>query len=399
MAAIAPSEPYSIFIRKIGWSVGLEDTFSRVRDLVQLYVADKEISPASWDRLVRDEKNGWGLQTNNIADFFNALQLIKVQKREVHVLPCLDALALAYLDIENDQQFSDALKFILGSQLILADGDIFLNFLAGQFAREKVEPLLRGMILEKRARLLNVVRAPQLSERVIRSISIDVQHTNMGGAAVGKSLSETKRTTPLASRTAPLSSRLDPQKVEISDDYFRKVTGRRRDWARSLGLIDNDLALTKVGTTLLSCFRRAMGCSDDGPITCWPLSLDLERLHLLPEKLSIPRISLWDHICTVREGLKFDAAGTTEAGSATQEVFTQFESMYASYRRLCPKRDLLRREIPIGVFFHAVVACYIAKCRPLPDLRSTMEALGSDSSGSIIYRNSKNFEATISLRA
>lgn len=398
MAAIAPSDPYSIFIRKIGWSVGLENTFSRVSDLVQLYVANKEISPTTWANLVRDEKIGWGLQSNNIADFFSSLQLIKVQKREVHVLPCLDALALARMNLGNDQQFSDALKFILGSQLILADGDIFLNFLAGQFVREKVEPLLRRMILEKRNRLIKVIRAPQLSERVIRSVAIDVQHTNMGGAAVGKSLSDTRRRAPLTPRLAPLASRLDPNKVEISDDYFRKVTGRRRDWARSLGLINEDLEFTNVGTTLLSTFRLAMGCSDDGPVICWPLAHELENLHLFPEKLSIPRLSLWNHICTVREGLMFDAAGNADSKSVKQEVLQQFESMYAFYRSLCPKRDLLRREIPIGVFFHAAVGCYIAKQIPLPDLNSIMWALGSDTSGSIIYRKSKNFEATVTLR-
>lgn len=398
MAATAPSNPYSIFIKKIGWSVGLENTFSRVNDLVRLYVAEKEITPASWGHLLRDEKNGWGLATNNIADFFNDLQLIKVEKREVHVLPCLDSLALAYMELGDSDQFSDAFKFILGSQLILTDGDIFLNFLAGGFVREKVEPLLRGMILGKRTKLLSVVKSPQLSERVIRAVAIEVQPTNVGGAAVGKTLSEMKRTAPLSKRTTPLASRFDPQKVEISDDYFRKVTGRRKDWARSLGLIDASSNLTRIGNTLLSCFRKVMNCSDAGPITCWPLSHELERVHLLPEKLSIPRLSLWDHICAVREGLTYDLAGITKSSVVNQEVLEQFKNMYTNYRSLCPKRDLLRREIPIGVFFHAAVGCYIAKGNPLPDLPNLILGLSSDSLGSVIYRKSKNFEATISIR-
>jgi hypothetical protein len=94
-----------------------------------------------------------------------------------------------------------------------------------------------------------------------------------------------------------------------------------------------------------------------------------------------------------------DGPGSVANTLGDQEVLEIFRLLYASYRTLCPRRELLRREVPVGVFLHAAVACYIANREPLPDLRSAIERLGSDIGGPIIYRKSKNFEATISIKS
>src|SRR5258708_15808929 len=100
MAATAQSDPYSIFIRKIGWSVGLENKLGRVSDLTDLYVREKDLTIQAWNHLVHDPKDGWGLKNDHVADFFRSIGLVSKQKNEIHVLPGLDALAIATLELE-----------------------------------------------------------------------------------------------------------------------------------------------------------------------------------------------------------------------------------------------------------------------------------------------------------
>ena len=57
MAATAHSDPYAIFLRKIGYSVGLEFTAERVQDLVASYIKNRDITAAGWHSLVTGSKD------------------------------------------------------------------------------------------------------------------------------------------------------------------------------------------------------------------------------------------------------------------------------------------------------------------------------------------------------
>lgn len=397
MAAIALSEPYAIAIRKIGWSVGLEYTFSRVDDLVRLYVAKKEVSITNWHQLVHHKEHGWGLSTDLIGDFFASIGLVRVSRREIQILPCLDALALAYIEISDTEKSQQALRIILGSFIVLADGDIFLNFLAGEFKREMVEARLREMILTKRNHFLQVMKSPQLSNRLTRIISIDVQSTNTGGAAVRKSLSEKRRLQPLEARTAPLSQRIDPTKFEVSNDYFRKVTPKRKDWAASLGLIDQESNLNERGKNFLKKFHILTGSPEYQGIAYWPHVNELERIHLSPEKLNIPNITLWKHINAMFEGLS--EATVNSSNPITQnDVSDLLSRMFSTYKSLTPKRSLLRKEMPISVFMHAAVAVFFSKNEALPPLDTLVNQIASNINSTVIYRPSKNFDGMLSIK-
>lgn len=402
MAAIAQSNPYDVFIRKIGWSVGLESTYERVLDLVKLYVRDREITPLTWRRLVEDKEYGWGLKNDHIADFFSALHLIRRQKNEIQILPCLDALALVYVQLDSENAYRVAQKLILGSEFVLSDGDIFLNLLAGKFDRVLCETFLRKMILTKREKILKVVKAPQLMVKVVKGISIDVQVTNIGGAGAGKSLSQQKRFTPLSPRTEALSQRVDPLKVDISDDYFRKVMGRRKDWAASLELVGKDGALNATADGLLQAIAELNGyqCAGSEPMVCWPLDFELRRIHLSPEILGIPSITLWSHICAMRKGFGLDACGYASNSSEVEtEVLNLLREMCMQFRKFNPKRSLLRKEVPISTFLHAATAFYVSMEKPLPLIREIVERFGMSPDSDVIFRRSKNFEATLSLKA
>jgi len=76
MAATVHSDPYAIFLRKIGYSVGLEYTAERTEGLATRYLRDRDLTVASWHKLVtgnKDEGN-WGrdrsclLYTSDAAD-------------------------------------------------------------------------------------------------------------------------------------------------------------------------------------------------------------------------------------------------------------------------------------------------------------------------------------------
>ena len=69
MAAIAQSDSYTIFIRKIGYSVGLEHTLDRLGNLYALYSSSKDVTVSSWRELVRGNDK-WRLKSDNITDFF-----------------------------------------------------------------------------------------------------------------------------------------------------------------------------------------------------------------------------------------------------------------------------------------------------------------------------------------
>lgn len=396
MAVIAPSNPFDVFIKKIGWSVGLEATFERVYQLVEHYVSEREISVSGWDKLAHSEA-GWGLKNDLIADFFSSIDVIRRQRQEIHVLPCLDALALAKIELSDERKYSIAHNMILGSHIVLADGDIFLNFLSGAFVREHVEPLLISMILWKRQKLLSSVRAPQAAERIIRAVSIELQTTNSGGAPAAKKLSDLRRTEPLTQMRTPLKT-CDPNRVVISDDYFKKVTRSRRDWARALGLANRTGERTGQGDKFLAAFERLAATDQSKAFAYWPMAFELQRVHLTPESLNIPRLALRDHIETMRQGLGLDYGGILSDDEGEGEVVDMLSRMYQSYRELCPARRLLRKEIPISTFVHAAASCFSVNGKPLPDIANIVMKAGLDPTSGVVFRQSRNFGATVSLK-
>ena len=100
MADIAESDQFSIFMRKIGYSVALEHTFSRLIDLANVYAANCHIALADWQNLVYEK---WELKTDNIADVFRALEVIQRARGTINVLPMLDMLGVLRLEYKKSE--------------------------------------------------------------------------------------------------------------------------------------------------------------------------------------------------------------------------------------------------------------------------------------------------------
>lgn len=258
-------DPYEVLIRKIGYSVGLEATRERARDLAELYATSGGLSSTDWSELV---KSRWNLSTDHIAKVFAELNLVRVQPGAIDTLYGLDALGILWKQL-TPTEFEPALDAVLTALILIADADIFLNCMAGNFETEDCEGLLLSMIHDKRTDAHKAIRLSGLREKVDRVINIEVQKTNKGGALAAKGIDALKRTTALESKLGPLQK---PQSdvPTISADYLRKVPPRRRDWARSVGLFEEDTR-TPLGNKLLEAFSHA-GCRyPDGAYTLWPL--------------------------------------------------------------------------------------------------------------------------------
>jgi hypothetical protein len=145
----ARSKEFAVFIRKIGYSGGLEYTLERLRDFARLYGGQDTLTYADISRLLHAPKpNGWGLDRNNehILDVLRSLGVVDVRRGEVAVLEAGDALGVLKRLQDGGPAFDDSIKFIFAHSLSLADGDVFFNALASCFDAEEFARRLLRMV-------------------------------------------------------------------------------------------------------------------------------------------------------------------------------------------------------------------------------------------------------------
>jgi hypothetical protein len=390
MVATIHRDPYRLLIRKIGYSVGLENTLERVRDLTYLYAQEKIVTSSNITELLRKK---WELKTDNILDFFNELDLIHFEAGAIFVLPTLDALAiLCWKLIEAD--FELALRAILLCSILSSDGDIFLNCLSARFDRDAVRTQLTRMVELKRARVKAAIRTPQAIRKIDRFIAIENQTTNKGGAVAGQGINALHRREVLEVKRGPLAV-ASSTPVVVSNDYLRKVPGRRRDWAVSLKLADDEGALTDPGKRLLELFAR-LEQENAGTFTFWPYPDELRQLNLNKKDVQ------WTTPDRERiiYGLKEVMTGETfRTESCSYETSVEWlETTFMSYRALNPVRSMVRVELPLRVARLVALGFSCAKNPKDYDvLAMVMEAQNRDQT--IEFRPSRQHEGSIVFRS
>lgn len=344
MVATIHRDPFHLLIRKIGYSVGLENTLARIRDVVLLYAKELSVSSGALTSLIHDKESGWGLATDNILDFFSELDLVRSEANAIFVLPTLDALAVLSLELEPSD-FEEALKAITLFSILSADGDIFLNCLDVGFERDRVRDRLVEMIHEKRRFAKEAFGSGRASVKVDRFITIETQRSNRGGASAGQGVAALQRREPLRSERGPLAAETATE-ISVSDDYLRKVPGRRRDWARSLGLVEATDTLAGAGERLLELFSN-LGQRASTAYTFWPYADELPQLKLQPENLP------WrtPERQAVTYGLKEVMLGRPfgERPASTTETVEWLKHIFTRYRTLNPSRSIVRVELPVRV--------------------------------------------------
>ncbi|THF60383.1 hypothetical protein [Pseudothauera rhizosphaerae] len=390
MVATIHRDPYRLLIRKIGYSVGLEHTLERVRDLADLYAGEGSVTSSNISELLRTK---WGLKTNNILDFFNELDLVRSEANTIFVLPTLDALAILRREL-TETDFELALRAVLLCSMLSSDGDIFLNCLSAHFDRDAVRARLISMVELKRARVKAVIRTPQAARKIDRFIAIETQKTNKGGAVAGQGINALHRREMLEIKRGPLAAE-SSMPAAVSDDYLRKVPGRRRDWAITLGLIDDEGSLTGSGERLMALFAR-LEQEGTGTFTFWPYPDELRQLNLKDSDVLWVTPDRESIIYGLKEVMTSEAFG---AALCPHEATVEWLiAIFASYRALNPARSMVRVELPLRVARLVALGFSCANSPKDYDVLATvMEAQSRDQT--IELRPSRQHEGSIVFRS
>ena len=395
MAATAHSDPYSIFMRKIGYSVGLERTLERTGDLQAMYTKNRDVTASIWKELVSGPEH-WNLKSDNITDVFYSLRLIQRVAGDILVLENLDAMAITSVLLKNVQEKEAARSFLMLWAILVNDGEIFVNLLLAGFEEKQIKETLSTMRLRKRTALSAVLGGKESARQINRIITIERQEKNKGSAGVGQSIASLKRTESLQPEKTSVGDVVESDAIVFSKDYFRKVPPRRKDWARSLGLWENETGLTQRGKDFIEGLTQTEYI-DEGLFTYWPMDYELVRAGFRSDLLGKDAKSLWD--CLVDFGSAYSGLQVKEpsAGDADSAI-ALIDKMLDVFRTLHVRKAMLRREIPITVAYPAAVACACATREPVLNLPAAIEAEQKGERRRLAFRQSRNTGGTLSLK-
>ena len=403
MAATAHSDPYAIFLRKIGYSVGLEFTAERVEGLVSRYLQERDLTVGGWHQLVSGskEEGNWARDKSaekHIADFLYSLRLVQRTAGDVLILENLDAIAITSSILKNASEREAARGFLLLWGILVNDGEIFVNLLLAGFQEQQIKDTLTAMMGQKRTDLSAILAGKVSAKRINRVITIERQSQNKGSAGAGQSVTSLRRTEPL--QVEHTFGRLvkEDNAIEFSDDYFRKVPPRRRDWASSLGLWDDEKpSLTQLGHEFVDGLRETGYIDAHDRFTFWPMNYELVRSGFRPDLFGEETKSLW--ACLVDfagayAGLRVKAA--TEGDSDT--AVSLIGNMIEVFRSLHIRKAMLRRELPITVAYPAAIAMACAEGKPVLDLPVAIAEEQKGEERRLGFRQSRHTGGTLSVR-
>lgn len=393
MVGTAQAADFAIFMRKIGYSVGLENLVARASDFGRAYADHESFRYSDWVRLVREN---WGLKSDGISDVFASLRIVHIVNRDPIPGPIGEALGILARRLDGGR-YERAVRFLVLLTVISQDGDIFLNALASNFRREEFRESLLQVVRSKRETLFSVFGSYQEKEAVFRAVAIDRQRTNRGSSG-GKNLDSLARGRPLRDRSAGLGL---PQKLDLmgldepSDDYLDKVLVTRRGWAESLGLYNG--ALTDRCIRLLLWLREhSFGCGA-GPFLVWPTTFEIAKARFdLGTFSAIPIQSTLDFMRVVAEGINGRSVATLASSPSGVSLVSYIAAVYDDFRSLSQNRSMIRNELPLAVLGATWYAeaesngASVALERPLIDAASL--------EGGLIIRTSQTIELAITVK-
>jgi len=285
MADIHQSKQYEKLIRRIGYSVGLEEPVERIGKLVNLYVEERDINMALWKRLVKEEygrkisddlesvKWGGSRKTNkklgaedHFADFYSELNLISHKNNQIFPLYGLEMLSILRQYFSDNIKYQMALKSIILFFILEADGDIFLNCLLGDFEKERVKENLIQMFHTKKEAYLKSYISPYSRNKL--SLLFKVQTSTAQENIFDRKV-------------------VKKEEIEIPEDYISKVLPSRKGWATQLGLFSEKI--DELGLKLLS-FLSKMQIINGSFAVFYCYSENHKALFIDEEKAGIPPI-------------------------------------------------------------------------------------------------------------
>lgn len=392
MVGTAQAADFAIFMRKVGYSVGLESLVARAGDFGRAYAGRESFRYADWIRLVHEN---WKLKSDNIGDVFASLRIVRIVNRDPIPGPIGEALGIMARRFDGEE-YERAVRFLVLLTIIAQDGDIFLNALANNFRRKEFKESLLQVIRSKRDALFSVFGGYQEKEAVFRAVTIDRQRTNRGSSG-GKSLDLLAKGRPLTDRTAGLGL---PQKIDLtrvdepSDDYLDKILVTRRGWAEALGLYHE--ALTDRGIQLLLWLRKSNFGYGAGPFLVWPTSFEIAKARFDLRPISvIPIRSTLDFMRIVAEGLCGRPATTSSRSPLGVSLVSYVAAVYDDFRSLSQNRSMIRNELPLEVLGATWYAEVETNGAFVALESSLLEAASLE--GGLVIRSSQTIELAITV--
>lgn len=395
MVARAQFNDFAIFMRKIGYSVGLEHTVARVADFARMYAQQDTLTIGDIKRLLHaDPPEGWGLKPQNehILDFFRSIEVVTVRGGDVGVLELGEALGIL-CKLQEETRFQNTLRFLLAHALVLADGDVFLNALAVQFDEAEFAAALTRLIEYKWSVLEQVFQTTQQRAAIYKSVNIEMQENNPGSRGHAGN-----RAGPLAggisARLGPLSiGETGRPEIQISANYLTKTLGRRRAWATTLGLATDHGALTPLGQRLLDALANA-GYAGPSCMATWPLAHELAIPLFTAVRLPpvVPRLSSWDFMVIIGRGM--DSLGSSMREAGAQEMDRLLEVMRV-YRSLNLSKSIVRNEVPVRVAYRSLLGLSAGE-PDVPEYPTLIQLEQRAPSPRVIARTSRIAEVALS---
>lgn len=395
MVARAQSSDFAIFMRKIGYSVGLEQTLARLGDFARVYGGSETITIGDLKRLLHaPPPEGWGLQPQNehILDFLRSIEVLSVRGADIGILELGEALGILWKTLPA-HAFADALRLLFTHQLVLADGDVFLNALAAEFDVAAFTAATERMLEHKWSVLEQTFRSTQQRTAIYKAVNIEVQDNNPGSRGLAGA-----RIGPLgaiaATRLGPLSvATASRPPIRLSPNYVAKTLGRRRAWATSLGLARDSGGLTVAGEGLLRTLVSA-GYAGQACISTWPLAHELEiplftSMRLPPE---VPVRSSWDLMVLVGRGMGLLGTGLRACEQADMDALLD---MIRTFHTLNQSRSIVRNELPVRVAYRCLLARSIGEPQ-VPDWPAGIRLEQGLASPRVIARHSRVAELALS---
>lgn len=346
MVGIARPENFSAFIRKVGYSVGLEKSLERFSDFCRAYAATPQLKHSDWLSLVEDK---WDLKTTHIADVFSSLKMVQVNSQGVFAGPIGEAGGLVVRLLSDPLQQERALQCLFGLSVMLSDGDVFFNCLSAAFDPKETPKKLIGMVICKRQELFRVFKSQQEREAIATAITIERQKTNKGGASKGGVESRVQGGLSGAFKGLGLPAPVDVNSMEPpSADYLRHVLPARKEWARSLSLCEKDGAIRDEGWQFLKALGEAGLVFSSGEFNMRPTKFELEanRFGAITELTNVAP-STWDYVKLTVAGLRPTCMYGNGVDSAGFADFTK--RLFGEFRELSQDRRMVRNEVPLFV--------------------------------------------------
>jgi hypothetical protein len=369
MAATAQRDPYEALIRKIGYSVGLEHLLRNVKLLVELYVRERDLTYISWEQLIKGEIGRKDRAVVEIGNVFGALNLLSVVGKQIYPQYALEVLALLRRKFESDDaRFDLATKVVLSQQILEADGEVFLNCLAGEFVAEPVRDRLIETLEFKRGRLLSAFRNPSLQAKIADIVSIR-----------SEGISDNKRrksNSPFAGRSEPLDARVRTDSLEVQvaktasvpDSYLDKALPTRKGWAQDLGYFAGG-NITSTGQRLLHALKMTgIGKETEAGLYFWPYERELVGLRLSFDALGKTPRDAWELLIAIADGAFQVSAAKRSSREQADFCLALLREFHELYKVASASRGSIRHQLPLYVAHPAFVAYHVACCLEMPDL-------------------------------